>query len=131
MKTINVIIITVILFTGAVIALNKFSPHQSATSDVQVNNVSIVNGVQVITITAKGGYSPRISNAKAHIPTIIRMQTNNDFDCSSSVSIAAIGFRLVLKSSGTTDIPVPAQNPGTVIQGLCGMGMYNFTINFN
>ncbi len=96
-----------------------------------VNNVSIVNGKQIITINAKGGYSPRVTTAKADIPTVIKVATNGTFDCSSALAIPSIGYRENLSPSGATEIEVPSQKVGTTMQGLCAMGMYNFAIHFN
>lgn len=94
------------------------------------NNVSMVDGKQVIRITAKGGYFPRVTNAKANIPTVIQMDTQGTFDCSSAVVIPSLGYRSYLPPSGETSIDVPPQEAGTSMRGLCSMGMYNFTINF-
>lgn len=96
-----------------------------------VNNVSIVDGKQIIEINAKGGYTPRTTTAKAGIPTVIKMTTNGSFDCSSAVSIPSLNYRKNLPQSGETFIDVPAQKAGTKLQGLCAMGMYNFSIYFN
>jgi len=96
-----------------------------------INNVNIVDGKQVIEINAKGGYSPRITTAKAGIPTVIKMKTNGSFDCSSALVIPSLDYRNNLPLSGETLIDVPAQKAGTKLQGLCAMGMYNFLIEFN
>lgn len=90
-----------------------------------------MDGKQIIEISAKGGYSPRITMAKADMPTIIRMSTKGSFDCSSAVSIPSLGYRANLPPTGTTDIEVGVQKSGSILQGLCAMGMYNFQIKFN
>lgn len=96
-----------------------------------MNNVRVVDGTQIIEISAKGGYAPHVTEAKAGIPTILRVSTNGTFDCSSSLVIPAIDYRSNLPISGTTDIPVPPQAVGAELNGTCGMGMYNFSIRFN
>lgn len=88
------------------------------------------DGKQIIEISARGGYTPKTSVAKAGVPTIIRVVTNNTFDCSSSISIPSIGYRNNLPRTGTTDIEVPAQVAGTTLLGSCSMGMYGFAVNF-
>ncbi|HEY4498768.1 MAG TPA: hypothetical protein VJH94_01760 [Candidatus Paceibacterota bacterium] len=100
------------------------SPSDSGTS-------VLVDGTQVIEIIARGGYSPRIIRAKAGIPLVIKMKTQSTFDCSSALSIPSIGYRANLPSSGITDIEVPAQETGFVLQGLCAMGMYRFQVVFD
>lgn len=94
------------------------------------NNVTVENGVQIVEISAKGGYSPRVSYAKAGIPTTLRMNTNGTFDCSASVVIPSLDYQDNLPMSGTKDIPLPAQEKGKTIQGFCSMGMYSFEVDF-
>lgn len=95
------------------------------------NNVSIIDGKQIIEIGAKGGYSPKTTNAQANIPTVIKMKTNGSFDCSSALVIPSLSYHNNLPLAGETLIDVPPQKPGAKLQGLCAMGMYNFVINFN
>lgn len=101
-----------------------------STVDVDLQNVSIVDGVQIVEITAKGGYAPRQSLAQANLPTVLRVKTEGTFDCSSALVIPDLDYRTSLPPSGTTDIEVPAQAPGSVLQGLCSMGMYSFQVRF-
>lgn len=96
---------------------------------VDANNVSIVDGKQIVEISAKGGYHPRVSVAKAGIPTIIRFNTNGTFDCSSSVRIPSMNISKSLPQTGTTDIDIGSQEVAT-LQGTCGMGMYPFEVEF-
>lgn len=93
------------------------------------NNVSIVDGKQIIEISAKGGYQPRKSIAKAGIPTIIRFDTKGTFDCSSAVRIPSMNISKNLPQTGTTDIDIGTQKVAT-LQGTCGMGMYPFEVEF-
>ncbi len=120
------IIFVVILIAGVFIFTNTKSPGGDGG-----NNISIINGKQIITISAKGGYSPRTTNAKADIPTVIKMETNGSFDCSSSLVIPSLSYRNNLPLTGETSIDVPPQKAGAKLQGICAMGMYNFVINFN
>ncbi len=99
------------------------------TDIAYVNNVSVVDGKQIIEIRAKGGYQPRQSIAKAGIPTILRFDTNGTFDCSSSVRIPSLDISKVLPPSGVTDIDVGVQQIAK-LDGTCGMGMYPFEIDF-
>ncbi len=92
-------------------------------------NVSVVDGKQIIEIDARGGYSPRRSTAKAGLPTILRFKTSGTFDCSSSIRIPSLNISKILPQTGTTDVEVGSQNIGK-LQGSCGMGMYPFEIDF-
>lgn len=93
------------------------------------NNVSVVDGKQIIEISAKGGYQPRKSIAKAGIPTIIRFDTKGTFDCSSSVRIPSMNISKNLPQTGSTDIDIGDSKLGT-LKGSCGMGMYPFEVEF-
>ena len=93
-------------------------------------NVTIADGKQIIEISAKYGYSPRNTWAKAGIPTTIKIKTMNTFDCSLALNIPKVNFRKTLPSSGDTLIELPAQQKDSVMNGICGMGMYNFEIKF-
>lgn len=129
MKTILLSIgIAIVLTLGTIFFARKaINPNDLLAG---MNNVSVVDGTQIIEISAKGGYAPQATLAKAGVPTVIRVSTNGTFDCSSSLVIPTIGYRGNLPITGTTDIPVPPQAAGAELQGLCGMGMYNFTIHF-
>lgn len=129
MKTTVAIIIAGVIIGGAIL-LAKGGGKSSGVSDTpSVQNVSIVDGKQIIEIKAKGGYTPRISLAKANMPTILRFDTNGTFDCSSSVRIPSMNITKVLPQSGSTDIELGSPKLGT-LQGTCGMGMYPFEVQF-
>lgn len=127
MKTIvaSVVIAAAIILGAFALSNNKSQPSNS----VAAQNVSIVDGKQIIEIEAKGGYSPRNSVAKSGIPTIIRFKTGGTFDCSASVRIPSLNISKILPQTGSTDIDLGSQNGGT-LQGTCGMGMYPFSIDF-
>ena len=124
-KTAISILVAVILIGGTI-----FLTRGNNNLNNNINNVSIVDGKQIITINAKGGYAPQITTAKADVPTIIKMDTRGTFDCSSALVIPSLNYRKSLPPSGETLIDVPPQKAGTKLQGLCAMGMYNFSINF-
>lgn len=123
------ILVAAVLIGGAILFSSGGKDSNTTTS--AVDNVSVVDGKQIITISAKGGYSPKVTTAKAGMPTIIKMNTNGTFDCSSALTIPSLGYRNNLPPSGETAIDVPPQKAGTTMRGLCAMGMYNFAVNFN
>lgn len=51
-----------------------------------------MNGKQQITITAGQGYTPRITQAKAGMPTEIKIQGRNAYGCESAVRIPELGY---------------------------------------
>lgn len=130
MKATTISIIVVLVLIGGAFLLTKGNSQTQADTQVTANNVTVVDGKQIIEISAKGGYQPRKSIAKAGIPTVIRFDTNGTFDCSSSVRIPSMNISKVLPQTGSTDIDVGTQKVAT-LQGTCGMGMYPFEVSFN
>lgn len=91
----------------------------------------IENGVQIIDLTAKGGFSPRFIEARAGIPTQLQITTNGTYDCSSSVVIPNLGYEKILEPTGIETIPIAAAQAQGTLEGTCGMGMYRFEIAFH
>ena len=119
------VIFAILLIAGAFLVSNKGSD----TTGSRGNNVSLVDGKQIIVINAKGGYQPRRSIAKAGLPTVIRFDTRGTFDCSSSVRIPSMNISKFLPQTGSTDIDIGSSTLGT-LSGSCGMGMYPFEVEF-
>lgn len=127
-STIFIALIAVIVLMGAFFFSNRNSTSQN-DSNQTIQNVSIIDGKQIVEITAKGGFQPRKSIAQTDIPTIVRFNTKGTFDCSSSVRIPSLNISEILPASGITDIDIGSIQAGT-LQGSCGMGMYPFEIEF-
>mgnify|MGYP001613513719 CR=1 FL=1 len=125
-KTVSIIITLGLVIAIGIVFFGKLNPDSQS-----VQNVEIKNGIQYITINAKGGYSPKVSNAKAGIPTKLIMETSGAYDCSSSLAIKSIGYQKILPPTGKTEIDLGIPKVGEPLQGVCGMGMYNFLINFS
>lgn len=128
-STVLAIIVAVVLIGGAIVFSSGGASSQASNTPASVDNVSIVDGKQIIDIQAKGGYSPKRTTAKAGMPTVLRFNTNGTFDCSSSVRIPSMGFNKILPASGATEVDLGTPNVAT-LQGTCGMGMYSFQIDF-
>ena len=111
--------------------LMKSPSTKTGTNDdslVAGENVSIVDGKQIIELRAKGRYQPFSSTAKAGIPTVLKVNTSGTFDCSSALRIPSMNISQALPPSGVTEIALGTLKEG-VLQGTCGMGMYPFQIN--
>ncbi len=106
------------------------SSNRSSGEVASVDNVSIVNGKQVIDIVAGGGYSPRLTLAKAGIPTTLHLTSRTAFDCSTAVRIPSLGFGANLTPDTPAQVELPPQAKGSQLQGMCAMGMYRFAIEF-
>ncbi|SRR5260221_11941847 len=122
------IIISVVIVVGFIFLIAK-SSNQSVNKETTTQAV-LSQGTQVIEMTAKAGFNPSFITAKSNNDTTLQVKTNNTFDCSSSIRIPSLGISKTLPSSGTTDILIAAQAPGTIIDGTCSMGMYHFQLKF-
>lgn len=126
----------IILFIFAALAYfivangnKESSTDYSQNYDLALQNVSVVEDKQIITIEAKGGFNPRRTYAKAGIPTILKMETVNTFDCSSSVRIPSMDISKSLPPTGVVEIDLGVPKV-SLLKGTCGMGMYPFEIDF-
>ncbi len=128
-KTVS-IIITVALVIGIGIVFFGQSKNNPDSMTGSAQNVEIRDGVQYVTINARGGYSPKVSAAQADIPTKLIVKTNGTYDCSAALAIRSIGYQKILPQTGEEVIDIGTPQAGT-LQGLCSMGMYNFAVNFN
>ena len=130
----------IVLVVTAVVAMSYGGVLMASSGQPQVTPMPVVrvdtpaapaqSGIQTLEITAKGGYRPITSELRAEAPALLRIITNSTFDCSSSLTIPALDYRTHLPMTGTTEISIPPQPVGTTLTGLCGMGMYSFTIRF-
>jgi plastocyanin domain-containing protein len=124
-------LISITIICVAIVAFIFISGSQTNSSTGSaVENTQMKDGVQYITINAGGEYSPRVSTAKAGIPTKLIMKTNGIYDCSASLAINSINYRKILPQTGETEIDL-GNPPVGPLKGVCGMGMYSFTVNFN
>lgn len=124
------IIISISLIIGLVIVFSGWSKNSTNSSETQIPNVEIIDGVQYITVNAKAGYFPRKSSAQANIPTKLIVSTKNTYDCSLALSIRSINYQKILSNTGEEIIDLGIPTVGQ-IKGTCSMGMYNFTIDFS
>ncbi len=125
MKPTVISVAAALALIGGAFILTRSGGEEVSTA----NNVTIIDGKQIIEIKAKGGYQPRKSIAKAGIPTTLRFSTNGTFDCSSSVRIPRMNISKMLPQTGTTDIDIGTFQ-AEVLQGACSMGMYPFEVEF-
>ena len=129
MKSTTIAILGAAIIIGGAIVLTSRGGPATAEAIAPANNVTIVDGKQIITIQVKGGYTPKKSTAKLGVRTILRFTTNGTFDCTSGVRIPSMGISKTLPSTGTTDIDIGSPTVAT-LQGVCSMGMYSFEVDF-
>lgn len=123
---VGALIISGILILGAFVVAGGGNPDENSA-----DAIAIMEGdTQYIEITARGGYAPQVTKAKAGVPTVIRMKTENTYDCSSSLVIPSLGYQKNLKPSGVEEIEVPLEKTQGVLKGMCSMAMYRFEVVF-
>ncbi|KND48798.1 MAG: hypothetical protein AB198_01100 [Parcubacteria bacterium C7867-003] len=128
-KTASVIITIGLLIGIGVVFVGGTKSGTDSGPDQIVQNVEIKDGIQYITINAKGGYSPKVSKAQAGIPTKLIIKTNSTYDCSAALVIRSIGYQKILPQTGEEIIDIGTQQVST-FKGMCSMGMYSFDIDF-
>jgi plastocyanin domain-containing protein len=129
-KTVSIIIMLALVIGIGIVFFGQSRKDPDSTGVQSAQNVEIRDGIQYVTINARGGYSPKVSEAKANVPTKLIVKTNGTYDCSAALVIRSIGYQKILPQTGEEIIDLGTPQAGT-IQGLCSMGMYNFAVNFN
>lgn len=127
-KTASIIITFSLVITLGILFLGSSKPNNE--SDINGQNIEIKDGVQYVTINAKGGYFPRTSIAKGGIPTKLIVKTNGTYDCSAALVVRSAQFQKILPQTGETEIDIGIPKVGEPLTGVCSMGMYNFQVNF-
>jgi plastocyanin domain-containing protein len=127
-RTVLSVVVSAVLTLGAFL-LSGGRRHTTETVQLPANNVKLTRGEQIVEISARGGYHPVRSVAKAGIPTVLRFKTHGSFDCSSFIRIPALDLAQPLQQTGTTDVAVGLQ-PVRTLHGMCTMGMYHFQVEF-
>lgn len=130
-KTASIIITTGLIVSSAIFFMGGSPDDSTSTLTQAEQNVEIRDGIQYVTINAKGGYSPLTSTAKSGLPTKLIMKTNGTYDCSSALVIRSISYQKILSPTGEEVIDIGVLEAGESLQGTCSMGMYNFSVNFN
>lgn len=129
-KTAITIIVSALVVGVAIVFLGRLSNSSDLSDKEQTRNVEVRDGVQYITINARGGYSPKVSTAQSNIPTKLIVKTDGTYDCSISLVIRSIGYQKILSRTGEEVIDLGTPQSSSTIQGTCGMGMYSFKLNF-
>lgn len=130
-KTALIIFSIGLIISIAIIFSMRSSSVATPVSTNAEQKVEVKDGVQYITINAKGGYFPRVSNAKAGVPTKLIIKTSGTYDCSAALVIRSLKYQQILPQNGETIIDVGTPVAGEPLQGVCSMGMYSFVVNFS
>ncbi len=92
-----------------------FGPRTSRKAD-------LTDGVQVVTVTVKGGYSPEIVEVGPGVPVRLLFDRQESGDCSSRVVIPAFKVNQSLPAYATTSVEFVPEETGE-FDFACGMNM--------
>lgn len=122
------IAITIISLSVLLASVVLWGNNDDGEAIKNVQNVEVKDGVQYVTIDARGGYFPKESSIKPNMPTKLIIRTNNTYDCSASLVVRSANFQKMLKPTGEEIIDLGTLKSGEDINGVCGMGMYSFNV---
>lgn len=125
-----IIVFSIVMSVGLIGFALNLNRNELASIPSMNQAVREENGVQYIRVQARGGYSPRMITAKADIPTVLEIETKGTYDCSAAFTIPQLGYQEFLPATGVTKIEISKELAMNSITGLCSMGMYSFTLNF-
>lgn len=108
------IVVSGLALTG-LLAWYFFGPKKSHRAELD-------DGVQVIDVTVKGGYSPDVIQLVAGIPVRMMFDRQETGDCSSRVVIPDFHVNQALPAFATTAVEFTAARPGN-FEFACGMNM--------
>ncbi|MFN2497010.1 MAG: sulfite exporter TauE/SafE family protein [Pseudonocardiaceae bacterium] len=114
---------------GSPLAASRLThPVGSVTSPADTSTVSLVNGQQIVVITATTGfYRPDHVQVRAGVPTTLVVRADNAQGCVRAFVIPTRNEQTILPVNGDRRIDLGALPPGRLDYS-CGMGMYTGTI---
>lgn len=122
-----------------IIPSSEETPLQvTSTDQTDLSNASGQDGSETdmesftISINVENyGYSPDVIHAKAGVPIILELKTDNIFSCSRAFVIPSLRIEKILPATGVETISLPAQEAGKKLPFSCSMGMYTGVIIFD
>jgi len=126
-----VTILALILGSYAILKKNSSNTTQSSKPlTLSSQYIKIQDDKQYVDITAKNGFTPDVVTIRSGVKTVLKVKTENTYDCSSVINIASLGISKNLPTSGTTEVDIPAQQSGSTLNATCSIGQYHLIINF-
>ena len=109
----------VVILAGAVLigflAWYFFAPRRAASAEYR-------EGVQVVDIAVRGGYSPDLVRVTAGVPVQLRFDRQDNSDCTSRVVFPDLRKSVSLAAFDTTAVDLLVEEPGEY-PWACGMNM--------
>ncbi len=108
------------------------NPYSVANLSQNVSDAAPVVSDGDLTLSAENdGYFPATLYAKAGVPVLLNVVTDNTTSCSRAFVIPALGVETILPKTGSVPIEIPPQEAGSVLRFTCSMGMYTGQIVFS
>ncbi|NMM33114.1 MAG: heavy metal translocating P-type ATPase [Phycicoccus sp.] len=120
MNVSDVVIIVVAAALTGLIAWYFFGPKKSRRADID-------DGVQVVRVTVKGGYSPDLIQVVPGVPVRLLFDRQESGDCSSRVVFPDFKVNQTLPAFETTSVEFVPEVPGDY-GFACGMSMLHGTL---
>jgi Cu+-exporting ATPase len=117
----DVIVIGSALVATAFVVWFFFGPKKSSKA-------AVADGVQQVTVTVKGGYSPDTIEVTAGVPVRLSFDRQESGDCSSRVVFPDFKINQLLPANETTTVEFTPREPGEYTFA-CGMNMLRGRIN--
>ena len=111
----DVLVIGGALVLTALVAWFFFGPKKSSRA-------AVADGVQQVTVTVKGGYSPDTIEVTAGLPVRLSFDRQESGDCSSRVVFPDFKINQLLPANETTTVEFIPEEPGEYTFA-CGMNM--------
>lgn len=93
-------------------------------------SASAISNGQITLNVKSDGYYPRILNAPAGKTLTLNLITDQTYSCARDFVIPSMNFYKLLPATGTAQVTIPPQAPGTKLFFTCSMGMYTGQIVF-
>ncbi|MDP2291750.1 MAG: heavy metal translocating P-type ATPase [Actinomycetota bacterium] len=93
----------------------------------RAGSASVVGGIQEVTITVKGGYSPSVIRVQQGVPLLLTFDRQESGDCTSRVVFADFGASKSIPAFGTATLEFTPDKVGE-FGFACGMNMIHGTL---
>lgn len=108
------------------------NPYSVANLSQNVSDAAPVVSDGDLTLSAENnGYFPATLYAKAGVPILLNVITENTTSCSRAFVIPALGVETILPKTGSVPFEIPPQEAGSILRFTCSMGMYTGQIVFS
>jgi len=106
-----------------------FPSQSDSTARNTPSRANIPEG-ELVLYVQNGGYFPQTLKAAANESVTLNLVTDQTYSCTRDFVIPALNFYELLPDTGTVQVDIPSQKPGSRLFFTCSMGMYTGMIVF-